>query len=73
MARNSVAPDRKTVRTSVILPEDTHLQVQAFADANHVSSAWIIRMALQRFLDEHQGQLALPLRHAARKGSDSNE
>ena len=68
MARTSIAPDRKTVRTSVMLPEDTHLQVQALADANHVSSAWIVRMAVQRFLDEHQGQLELPLRLPARQG-----
>jgi predicted DNA-binding protein len=68
MARMSIAPDRKTVRTSVLLPEDTHFQVQALADANHVSSAWIVRMAIQRFLDEHQGQLELPLRLPARQG-----
>jgi predicted DNA-binding protein len=68
MARTLIAPDRKTVRTSVMLPEDTHLQVQALADANHVSSAWIVRVAIQRFLDEYQGQLELPLRLPARQG-----
>ena len=68
MARTLIAPDRKTVRTSVMLPEDTHLQVQALADANQVSSAWIVRMAIQRFLEEHQGQLELPLRLPARQG-----
>lgn len=68
MARSPIAPDGKTVRTSVMLPEDTHLQVQALADANHVSSAWIIRMAVQRFLEENQGQLALPLRLPSRQG-----
>lgn len=68
MARSPIAPDGKTVRTSVMLPEDTHLQVQALADANHVSSAWVIRMAVQRFLEETQGQLALPLRLPARQG-----
>lgn len=73
MARSPVTPDRKTVRTSVMLPEDAHLQVQALADANNVSSAWVIRMAIQRFLDEHQGQLELPLRLSARRGSDSND
>ena len=73
MARSHVAPDRKTVRTSVMLPEDAHLQIQALADANHVSTAWIIRMAVQRFLDEYQGQLELPLRLSVRQGTDSNE
>ena len=33
-----------------MLPEDVHFQIQALADANQVSSAWIIRMAVQRFL-----------------------
>jgi predicted transcriptional regulator len=55
-----------------MLPEDAHLQVQALADANHVSSAWVIRMAVQRFLDEQQGQLQLPLRLSAKEGTDSN-
>jgi len=56
-----------------MLPEGAHLRVQALADANHVSAAWVIRMAIQRFLDEHQGQLELPLRLSSREGSDSNE
>jgi predicted DNA-binding protein len=68
MARNPIAPDGKTVRTSIVLPEDAHLQVQALADANHVSSAWIIRMAIQRFLEENQGQMILPLRLPTRQG-----
>lgn len=54
-----------------MLPEDVHLQVQTLADSNHVSSAWVIRMAVQRFLDEHRGQLELPLRLSGRQGSDS--
>lgn len=54
-----------------MLPEDVHLQVQALAEANHVSSAWVIRMAVQRFLDEYQGQLELPLRLTSRQESDS--
>ncbi len=73
MARSPIAPDRKTVRTSVMLAEGAHLRVQALADANHVSAAWVIRMAVQRFLDEHQGQLELPLRSSSREGSDLNE
>ena len=56
-----------------MLPEGTHLQVQALADANQVSSAWVIRMAVQRFLDEFQGQLELPLHLSARQEFHSNE
>lgn len=52
-----------------MLPEEVHLQVQALADSNDVSSAWVIRMAVQRFLDEYHGQLELPLRLSARQGS----
>lgn len=62
MARTPIAPDGRRIRTSVILPEDTHLQIQAMADANQVSAAWIIRLAVQRFLEENQGQMTLPLR-----------
>ncbi|WP_428995182.1 CopG family transcriptional regulator [Lysobacter enzymogenes] len=71
MARSPITPDRRSVRTSVMLPEDVHLQIQALADSNQVSSAWVIRMAVQRFLDECQGQQGLSLRLPARQGSDS--
>ncbi|WP_200944021.1 CopG family transcriptional regulator [Lysobacter sp. Root604] len=73
MNRSSVAPDRKSIRTSVMLPEGAHLQIQALADANQVSSAWIIRMAIHRFLDQHQGQLELPLMRSIGQGSNSND
>lgn len=66
MARAPIAPDGKAIRTSVMLPEDTHSQIQALADANRVSSAWVIRMAVQRFLEEQKGQLELPLRLSTR-------
>jgi predicted transcriptional regulator len=45
-----------------MLPEDLYSQVQVLADSNQVSSAWVIRIAVKRFLDEYQGQLELPLR-----------
>ena len=62
MSRSPVTPDRKTIRTSVLLPEEAHLRLQALAEANDVSAAWVIRVAVQRFLDEHHGQQELPLR-----------
>ncbi|MGL0787962.1 CopG family transcriptional regulator [Xanthomonas translucens] len=52
-----------------MLPEEVHSQIQALADSNHVSSAWVIRMAVQRFLDEYQGQLELPFRVSRDKDS----
>ncbi|NMW22849.1 CopG family transcriptional regulator [Rhodanobacter denitrificans] len=45
-----------------MLPEGLYSQVQVLADSNQVSSAWVIRIAVKRFLDEYQGQLELPLR-----------
>ncbi|WP_075574926.1 ribbon-helix-helix protein, CopG family [Lysobacter antibioticus] len=62
MARPPIAPDRKTVRTSVLLPEEMHYRLSALAGTNGVSAAWVVRIAVQRFLEEHQGQLELPLR-----------
>lgn len=56
------AVNKKSVRTSVSLPPDTHARIQALADANNVSAAWVIRTALLRFLEEHRGETQLPLR-----------
>jgi hypothetical protein len=53
---------RKSVRTSVILPEDAHTRIQALAEANNVSAAWVIRAAVLRFLEEHGDQTQLPLK-----------
>jgi predicted DNA-binding protein len=53
---------RKSVRTSVILPEEAHNRIQALAEANHVSAAWVIRAAVLQFLEEYGDQTQLPLR-----------
>jgi len=53
---------RKTIRTSVMLPESAYAQVQALAMANDVSAAWVIRHAILQFLETHSGQTELPLR-----------
>lgn len=59
MAKSTV---RKTqpVRTSVMLTADRYAQIQALADVNQVSIAWVIRHALLRFLNERTVQLRLP-------------
>ena len=44
-----------------MLPEDVYLQVQALANSNDVSTAWVIRHAILKFLDNHGGQIELPL------------
>jgi len=62
------ARPKNSIRTSVILPEDAHARVEALAAANDVSTAWVIRHAVLRFLEEHGDQNVLPLRlPAARK------
>lgn len=53
---------RKTVRTSVLLPEEAYARIQRLAETNDVSTAWVIRHALLKFLDNHEGQAELPLR-----------
>jgi predicted transcriptional regulator len=53
-----------------MLPEDVHHQIQALADANHVSAAWIVRAAVLRFLEEYSGQMELPLRLPKRQGTE---
>ncbi|WP_390890079.1 ribbon-helix-helix domain-containing protein [Rhizobium leguminosarum] len=51
----------KTVRTTVLLPEGVHRQVQSLAAANDVSSAWVIRQAVLHYLATKAGQTELPL------------
>ena len=53
---------KKTIRTSVLLPEGAYARVQALAETNDVSTAWVIRHAIQKFLDNHEDQTELPLR-----------
>ncbi|MDT8333792.1 CopG family transcriptional regulator [Roseomonas gilardii] len=49
----------------MILPEEARAQVDALAVANDVSAAWVMRHAILKFLEEHGGQLELPLRLSA--------
>lgn len=58
---------KNTVRTSVILPEQAHARIEALAAANDVSTAWVIRHAVVRFLEDHGDQAELPLRRPASK------
>ncbi|MES0020596.1 CopG family transcriptional regulator [Mesorhizobium sp. M0036] len=57
----SATKKMRSVRTSVMLPAECYEQIQALADANHVSSAWVIRHALLKFLNQQSTQLQLPL------------
>ena len=41
----------KTVRTTFSLPSDQHEKLQALAEANDLSVAWVVRQAVGEFLD----------------------
>lgn len=54
---------RQTVRTSVLLSEDQHARLSELASRGDVSVAWVIRQAVQKFLDEVElDQMPLPIR-----------
>lgn len=48
-----VSAKKKSVRTSVIVPEDRYNQLLKLADSGDVSVAWLIRYALTEFLNQH--------------------
>jgi hypothetical protein len=52
---------KKSVRSSVLLPEDAYARISELAAANDVSAAWVIRHAVTEFLKTHGDQRALPL------------
>lgn len=51
----------RTIRTSVTLPEGSYVEIQALAEANDVSTAWVIRQAVVQYLSSNSGQRELPL------------
>jgi hypothetical protein len=60
---------KNSVRTSVILSPAQYAQVSELAAKGDVSVAWIIRQAVQAYLDTTSAQqLPLPMRIATGKG-----
>ena len=53
-------PAIRPVQTTVVPLGDAYARVQRMAAANDVSIAWVIRQAVQRFLDSHEYQTELP-------------
>ncbi len=53
---NEKFQNTKSVRTTVSLPPDDYVELEALARKHRVSVAWIIRDAVQRYLD---GQVPL--------------
>jgi len=56
-----VLAGNKNVRSTVLLPERVHREVQALATANDVSAAWVVRQAVIHYLASRSGQTELPL------------
>ncbi len=55
-------PARSTVRLSVNLSEDQYIQLHEIAAKSEVSLAWIVRKAVQQFLEIRQDpQIPLPM------------
>lgn len=55
----------KTVRTTVSLPADQHEKVQALAEANGLSVAWVVRQAVGEFLDRVEKEKSFSLINAS--------
>jgi predicted DNA-binding ribbon-helix-helix protein len=54
---------RRSVRTSVILSEGQYTRLNEVALKGDVSVAWVIRQAVQQFLDRAENeQIPLPIR-----------
>lgn len=51
----------KNIRTSVILVEEQYGKLNAVAAQNDVSIAWVIRHAINKFLEDYSDQTELPL------------
>jgi predicted transcriptional regulator len=63
--------NRLSVRTSVVLSEGQHARLSEVANKSDVSVAWIIRQAVQDFLDRAENeQMPLPIR--LMRGGDSD-
>lgn len=62
---------RQSIRTSVSLPKEQHAQLEEIAETNDVSIAWVIRQAVNQFLERTQNeQLTLPIDHL--RGGERN-
>ena len=67
------SPTRKSVRTSVIMPEDAHTRIQALAEANtfllHGSSG----LPFSSFFEEHGDEIQFPLKLPIMKKAPDHE
>jgi hypothetical protein len=55
----------ESVRSSAVIPEETHARIGALVAANDVPVAWVIPHTVPTFLQEHGYQAGRPRRLAA--------
>jgi len=49
-------------RLSVSLRQEQHDALEEIAEANHVTTAWVVRLACDQLIDDYRsGQLTLPI------------
>ncbi len=49
-------------RLSVSLRQEQHDALEEIAEANHVTAAWVVRLACDQLIDDYRsGQLTLPI------------
>ena len=64
-------PSRRSVRTSVMLSEGQYSRLNEIANKSDVSIAWLIRQAVQQYLDRNGNeQLTLPFRFSGEGEND---
>ena len=56
--------NRRSVRLSVTLNEESHRAVREIAEAMDLSIAWIVRRAVSEFLERYAKKGKLPLRNS---------
>lgn len=49
----------RSIRTTVSVPEELYASLAKAAEASHVSTAWVIREALRRYLGDQHNAVAV--------------
>lgn len=62
----------KSTRITVSIPESQHKQILQLAEENNLSVAWVVRQAVNHFLEKNDNPQAFsPLaKHSNKKGRD---
>ncbi len=58
----------RSIRTTVSVPEELYAALAKAAEASHVSTAWVVREALRRYLGDQYKAVAVPSVARRRRG-----